>query len=87
MGEIALHEHRFDQAIELAMQGQVRLKLLNNKENIFSIQQIPIDEYDWYRSVVTVIESLRQDTNQDSYKRKKVKLINFISKNIFLLIK
>jgi hypothetical protein len=27
LGEIALHEHRFDQAIELAMQGQVKLKI------------------------------------------------------------
>jgi hypothetical protein len=25
LGEIALHEHRFDQAIELAMQGQVMI--------------------------------------------------------------
>ncbi|CAF1356153.1 unnamed protein product [Adineta steineri] len=57
LGEIALHEHRFDQAIDLAMQGQ----------------QVPIDEYEWYRSVNTVIETLRQDTNQDSYKQKKVR--------------
>ncbi|CAF4970783.1 unnamed protein product, partial [Rotaria sp. Silwood1] len=57
LGEIALYEHRFDQAIDLAMQGQ----------------QIPIDEHDWYRSVITVIEALRQDTNQDAYKQKKIR--------------
>ncbi|CAF0762870.1 unnamed protein product [Rotaria sordida] len=57
LGEIALYEHRFDQAIDLAMQGQ----------------QTPIDEHDWYRSVITVIEALRQDTNQDSYKQKKIR--------------
>ncbi|CAF4031131.1 unnamed protein product, partial [Rotaria sp. Silwood2] len=57
LGEIALYEHRFDQAIDLAMKGQ----------------QIPIDEQDWYRSVITVIEALRQDTNQDLYKQKKIR--------------
>ncbi|CAF3402753.1 unnamed protein product [Rotaria sp. Silwood1] len=57
LGEIALYDHRFDQAIDLAMQGQ----------------QIPIDEHDWYRSVITVIEALRQDTNQDAYKQKKIR--------------
>ncbi|CAF5210786.1 unnamed protein product, partial [Rotaria magnacalcarata] len=57
LGEIALSEHRFDQAIDLAMLGQ----------------QIPIDEYEWYRSVNTVIEALRQDRNSDLYKQKKVR--------------
>ncbi|CAF3399137.1 unnamed protein product [Rotaria socialis] len=57
LGEIALSEHRFDQAIDLAMRGQ----------------QIPIDEYEWYRSVNTVIEALRQDRNSDLYKQKKVR--------------
>ncbi|UJR28166.1 hypothetical protein I4U23_009420 [Adineta vaga] len=59
LSEIALHEHRFDQAIDFAIQGQ----------------QVPIDEYEWYRSVITIIEALRQDPNQDAYKQKKIRAL------------
>lgn len=43
LGEIALHEHRFDQAIELSMQGQVKQKKNKNsksKEFLFSKFQL-----------------------------------------------
>ena len=39
---------------------------------IVFFQQVAIDEYEWYRSVVTIVEALRQDNNQDAYKQKKV---------------
>ena len=50
----------------------------NNEESkgfliiTIQFQQVPIDEQDWYRSVATIVESLRQDPNRDSYKQKKV---------------
>ncbi len=90
MGEIALHEHRFDQAIELAMQGQVRLKILNKKKNkrlfcFFSkfqlMNMIGID--------LLLLLSNHYDKIQIKIhiNEKKFKLIDFILKNIFLLIK
>ncbi|CAF1033824.1 unnamed protein product, partial [Didymodactylos carnosus] len=60
LGEIALHEKRFEQAIELAIQGQ----------------KLPIDETHWFRSVAVISDALaQQNTLDDSYAYKKRKAI------------